>query len=126
MTLIPSQLTAQVPQGRVSSWITKNNTSIPIANVGDFDLRDVRIHVTEAFNDSGTDTIGVGYTGSVQAFATNTDVSSTGIKSVTLGSEVGYNQTAREITIYYNGQNSNASTGKALVTVFFDRVPPTP
>ena len=96
-----------------------------ILPVGAYVMR-VHIHVTTAFNDSGTDQIKVGYTGTTEAFATLTDVSSTGVKSVTAGANVGYQTVSVPVNAYYVGQNSNATTGKAIVILEYVLCPPIP
>jgi hypothetical protein len=83
----------------------------------------VSIEVTQAFNSDGTDLLSVGYSGSTAAYATATDVSTTGIKTVTLGTGVGYSATARDVIATYAAGGSAPSTGKALVSVAYQRVP---
>ncbi len=86
----------------------------------------VHIHVTTAFNDSGSDEIKVGYTSTTEAFATLTDVSSTGVKAPTAGANIGYQPVSRQISAYYVGQNNNASTGKAICLLEYALCPPIP
>jgi len=71
------------------------------------------IHVTQAF-DGGTDRISAGWDTDNDSIFTTTDVSSTGVKSVTLGSNEGYNGSGQAIEFYYT-TSGTATTGKALV-----------
>lgn len=83
-------------------------------------------HVTQAFNSDGTDEITVGYDADTDAFITAIDVSSTGVKSVTLGALNGYNGTARSVEAYYVNGGSEPSQGKALIILEFFPVPVQP
>ena len=83
----------------------------------------VHLHVTEAFNSDGTDNISVGWTGTTNALATNTDVATTGVKAVTLGANNGYNSTEQIVNAYYTNGGSEPTTGKAIVIVEFMVVP---
>lgn len=84
------------------------------------------IHVLTAFNSDGTDNITIGYTGTTNAFATSTDVSTTGVKTVTLGANVGYQTVSRQINAYYVNGGSEPSTGKAVVNLEYFLNPFTP
>lgn len=81
------------------------------------------IHVTEAFNSDGTDNISVGYDADTDAFITATNVSTTGVKSVMLGTLAGYNAAARNVEAYYVNGGTEPSTGKATVVLEYVRVP---
>lgn len=83
----------------------------------------VWVEVQEAFNSSGTDLVTVGYSGSASAYATAVDVSSTGVKAVTLGAGIGRSVgTARSAQAVYTPGGSAATTGKALVIIEYTRV----
>lgn len=82
----------------------------------------VHIHVTEAFNSDGDDQISVGYDADTDAFATATDVSTTGVKSVTLGTLAGYNATARDVEAYYVNSGTEPTAGKATVVLEYTLV----
>lgn len=84
------------------------------------------MHVTQAFNSSGTDNISVGYSGTTNAYCTNTDVSTTGVKSPTAGAGVGYQTTARAVNAYYTPGVADQTTGKCLVIVKCFRGPISP
>jgi len=77
----------------------------------------VFIQVLIAFNSSGTDLIRIGYTGTTNAFATDTDVSTTGIKSPTLGASAGYQTGAHQVYAYYTAGVADQTLGKAVVNI---------
>jgi hypothetical protein len=80
-------------------------------------ITNITIDVITAFDDTGTDLLNVGKTGTTNAFVSALDVAATGRKAPTilLGGVV---QSAK-----YTGQNANAAAGKASVCVMyaFDR-----
>jgi hypothetical protein len=82
------------------------------------------VNVITAFNDSGTDLIDVGISGTTQKFVAALDVAATGLKTVNVvAAEIGIVQTpARAVIATYNGQNANASTG-ALVLMALCFIP---
>jgi hypothetical protein len=83
-------------------------------------------HVTEAFNSDGTDTIVVGSDANDDAIVTSVDVSTTGIKSLTLGTSAGFNGSAQQIKIVYSNGGSEPSTGAALFIFETAKVPNSP
>ena len=109
---------------RLAAWVADDKQTAAMGKLpANAVVTNVRIQVTEAFNSDGTDLISVGYTGATTAFATTTDVSSTGIKSVTLGSGVGFTATARDVNAYYANGGTEPTLGKALVILEYYRVP---
>jgi len=83
----------------------------------------VSMDVTEAFDGGGAKTISVGYDGDVDAYAVAVDVSSVGIKTLTLGSGVGFDPTARQdVDATYSG--SSPTTGKAHAVIEYFLLPP--
>ena len=82
---------------------------------------DTKIHVTEAFNGSGANTIEIGASGDNDAYATATDVSTIGIKDPADGISMGYNSSATSSAVFglYTDSNSDATAGKALVQLFY-------
>ena len=112
---------------RLAGWVTYSSPTLVLGTLpSNFFIDRINLHVQTAFNAGGNNNLSVGYTGSQQAFGTNTAVSGTGRKSVTMGSSEGLNTTARTVTAYYTQSGGAATTGKAFVEVFFTRVPPTP
>lgn len=82
------------------------------------------VHVVTGFNDSGTDTLIVGFIGSTtddNAYATLLDLSAVGyIVLDELAATTNIQQTVdTTVTCVYAGQNSNATAGVADVIVFY-------
>lgn len=84
------------------------------------------VHVTTAFNDSGTDTLDVGFRGATStddpdAYATLLDLSAVGfIAFDELAATTNIMQAAEAtLTWRYNGQNSNATAGVAYIVVVY-------
>ncbi len=111
------------PTERLAVELTKTRTN---AGMGTLPARSVVtgafLQVTQAFDSSGTDTISCGYDADNIAFFTATDVSTTGIKTVTMGSLLGYNATARDVEAYYVAGGGAPTTGKAVVVLEYYRV----
>ena len=104
----------------LAGWVASGSQPVllgilPIASY----VARVHVHCTTAFNGDGTDNITVGYTGTTNAFSTNADVSTTGVKTITLGANIGYQTVSREINAYYVNGGSEPTTGRALVIVEF-------
>jgi hypothetical protein len=85
-------------------------------------VHDIIIHVTTAFNGTGTDLVSVGWSADPDALSTAQDVSNTGVLSPTHGANDGYNDTAQTVEVLYADANGDASTGKALVVVIYAQV----
>jgi hypothetical protein len=114
---------SSIPLERLQGWVADDATNPSLGTLpADSYVVNVRIQVTELFNSDGDDLISVGYDADNIAFATTTDVSTTGIKTVTLGSLAGYNATARSVEAYYTDTGSAPTTGKALVILEYFRV----
>ena len=84
------------------------------------------VHIKTAFNDSGTDTLDVGFRGATttddpDAYASLLDLSAVGfIPFDELGATTNIMQDAEAILTWrYNGQNSNASAGVAYIIVVY-------
>lgn len=75
------------------------------------------INVTTLFNDSGTDLLDIGVSGTQEKFAADVDVSSAGLKTTgVVLAQVGAVQSgAQAVTAIYAGQNANANQGAAVV-----------
>lgn len=127
MTLVNAFQDRQASGGRMTAWVTKNsqNPALGILQPNTYFVR-AHVHVTEAFNSDGSDTLTVGYDTDSDAFITSVDVSTTGIKSVTLGALAGYNSTARKVEAYYVNGGSEPTTGKALVILELFSTPTQP
>lgn len=123
MTLLSSTYTGlpqSSPSSRLQAWVTKA-TKTPTMGIiqAPFYFARAHVHVTEAFNSDGTDTLVVGYSTDTDAFVTTVDVSTTGVKSVTLGTLQGYNSTNYTALATYTAGGTDPTTGKALVILEF-------
>lgn len=82
------------------------------------------VHVVTAFNDSGTDTLDVGFIGGTtdeDAYATLLLVSAVGFIALDeLAATTNIQQSVTTtVTCRYNGENANASAGAADVTIMY-------
>lgn len=82
------------------------------------------VHVVTGFNDSGTDTLDVGFIGGTtdaDAYATLLDLSAVGFIALDeLAATTNIQQSVdTTVTCIYNGQNNNASAGAADVIIWF-------
>jgi hypothetical protein len=82
------------------------------------------VHIVTAFNDSGTDTLDVGFIGGTtddNAYATLLDLSAVGfIVLDELAATTNIQQSVTTtVTCKYNGQNTNATAGAADVTIMY-------
>lgn len=111
----------------LTAWLTSGSQTVRmgILPVGAYVVR-VHVHCTVAFNSDGTDNVTMGYTGTTNAYATSTDVSTTGIKAPTLGAGAGFDGTAREVNAYYVNGGTEASAGKALCIIEYFIAPRSP
>lgn len=108
----------------IAGWVTSGQQNPQLGTIPkNAVVRSVYIHVTQAFNSDGTDLLTVGHAEDPDAYVTNLDVSTTGVKTVSLGTGVGWNGTARAVDVTYTASGSAPTTGKALVIVIFDLVP---
>lgn len=82
------------------------------------------VHIVTAFNDSGTDTLDVGFIGGTtddNAYATLLDLSAVGfivLDELAATTNIQQSQTTT-VTCKYNGQNTNATAGVADVTIMY-------
>lgn len=130
MSTITSPLTGrpvQSPSGRLQAWITKDSQTVKLGVLkAPYYIARVHVHVTEAFDSDGSDEIRLGDSTDTDRFFTLTDVSSTGVKTPTLGAGNGYNGTSYTVNAQYVNGGSEPTTGKALVIAEFFRVPTSP
>lgn len=117
---------AQVHQQ--AGWITHSSTmwtgeEIPAGYI----LLEAHMHVVEEFDSDGTNLARGGHAGDDDAFFTDEDVSTTGVKTLTSGAELkNYSGTARTPQAKYTPGGSAATTGKALVVYTYAPVPTEP
>lgn len=110
----------------LAAWVRFDRQNPTLGTIaGRFMVTNVRMYVDTAFTSSGTDQITVGYDGSVSAYASAVDVSTTGIKTPTLGFAVGLPDTSdrRTVEAYYTAGGGAPGAGKALVVVEYCQVP---
>jgi hypothetical protein len=102
----------------LAGWLTSGtqNITLGVLPIAAYVVR-VHIHCTTAFNAGGSDEIRVGYDADEDAYATLTDVSTSGVKTVTAGAGIGYDTTARSVEAYFVNTGAEPSAGRALVIV---------
>jgi len=111
------------PKMTMHGWLSDSTQTVTLgAFTTDCYVTNVHIQVTELFNSNGTDNISVGVTGDHEYFATNTDVSSTGIKTVTLGTGADHEASPTAVVAYYANGGTEPTTGKALVILEYVKV----
>lgn len=121
---VSSTVAFDAPLERVAGVVRFDSQTVTLGSVPPYAyVTNVRIHVTQAFDSSGTDQIQVGYSGTDNAYATNTDVSTTGVKSPTLGANVGYQSAAHSAVAKYAAGGTAPANGKAVVVVEYFRGP---
>ncbi len=86
----------------------------------------VDLWVEEAFDDTGTDLLTVGYDAVVDAYVASISVAAGGLREhiteahgnagATLGT---MDATSRAVEAYYTGQNANAAAGKAYIVIHY-------
>lgn len=87
-------------------------------------ILEINVDVLTAFNDTGTDLLDIGKSGSAEFFAANLDLSSVArvLGSSDAAKLTNYVDTGTsQVTVQalYTGQNSDASAGSARVTVIY-------
>lgn len=108
-------------------WVTSGRQTVDLGSLpADTYIMRAHCHVTQAFNSNGTDTVTVGSDADPDSIVTSVDVSSTGIKTLTLGVSAGYNSAAQQIKIVYANGGSEPSTGAALFIFETAKVPSSP
>lgn len=111
----------------LTGWVTSGRQTVDHGALpADTYIMRAHVHVTEAFNGSGTDNITVGSDADPDAIMTSVDVSTTGIKSVTLGVNAGYNGNAQPLKLFYVNGGGEPTTGAALVILETAKVPSSP
>lgn len=111
----------------ISSWITHSRQTVDLGALpADTYLMRAHCHVTQAFNSDGTDTITVGSDADPDSIVTSIDVSTTGIKTCTLGVNAGFNTNAQQIKIVYSNGGTEPTTGAALFLFETAKVPNSP
>ena len=94
----------------------KNLLSVPAGAI----VWDIDVYVSTAFNDSTTDTIDIGITGSSTRYDTGVDVSGTGFATLSLSNIPDY-MSATYVTATYVGGTGDASQGAAYIYIWYTR-----
>jgi len=111
----------------ITYWVTYSRQTIDLGRLPpDTYIMRAHVHVTQAFNGSGSDTVTVGSDADPDAILTSVDVSTTGIKSTTLGVNAGYNSLAQPLKIFYANGGGEPSAGAALIIIETAKVPDSP
>ena len=78
-----------------------------------------------AWNASGSDSVRCGFSGTPQAYITNTDVSSVAVHAVTLGASIGLQTVARTVQASYVAGSGTPTQGTTDVylEIFIARAP---
>lgn len=111
--------------GRLEAWVeyTDDGAAVLLGTLpADSFIVNVMVHITTAFNGTGTDLVSVGWTADVDAIGVAQDVSSTGVTEFTHGANDGYNSSSQTLNAYYVDANGDASAGKALIVVTYAQV----
>lgn len=115
------------PISLLIGWVTYSRQTIDLGSLpADTYILRGHCHVTQAFNSNGTDLVTVGSDADTDSIITSIDVSTTGIKSITLGSSAGFNASAQQIKIFYANGGTEPTTGAALIILEIARTPPSP
>lgn len=123
-TTVRQVLTGQGAVRALAAWVAAAATNPALGTLpADAYVPRVHVHVTEAFDSDGTDALTVGTDADPEAYATAVDVSTTGVKTVTLGASAGYGAAAQAVEAYYTAGGSAPTTGRALVVVEYLAVP---
>lgn len=120
-SIVPATATTaqQVYQSRGTVAYTDTSAKDLFTIPANADVVGITVNVTTVFNDSGTDVLDVGKTGTGNHFRNDLDVSAGG-QTVTGWSNLGdVGGSAVTVTATYTGQNANSSAGAATVIFFW-------
>ena len=103
------------PSGRMQAWITKDSQSVTLGILKTpYYVARVHLDVEEAFDSDAGDEIRLGDSTDPDRFFTLTDVSSTGVKTPTLGVGEGYNSTSFTVVAEYVNGGSESARDESL------------
>ncbi len=109
----------------IEGWVTDSAQNPSLGTIAaDCIVTRVTVFVVEAFDDSGTDLLDVGYDGNTGAYVNGMAVDEIGEDVIASPGSV--DSSARAVEAYYTGQNADAAAGKALVIVEYMKVTATP
>jgi hypothetical protein len=105
--------------GTLEGWVLDNAQNPILGVLPQFAIvTGVDVWVQEAFNSDGTNLLMVGYDALANAYVTALDVSTTGVKTPTMGSTVGAQDlTERQVEAYYVNGGTEPTTGRAHITI---------
>ena len=100
-------------------WVTHEADTVILGAVpANYFVSQVFVWVQEEFDSDAADNLTIGYDGDSDAYATTIDVSSTGVKSVTLGGSGRIiDATGRTVKAYYDDAGSDATTGEVHIYI---------
>lgn len=104
-----------------SLFFTTNGTATHLFNLPPHSvILRFMVEVVTAFNDSGTDLLDIGSSGTADAYANDVDLSTAG-QVIVEESALGLTATRGVTEVFgkYSGQNSNATAGEARVSVVY-------
>lgn len=101
---------------RAAGWLTSSSTTLTLPQIpANHVVLRAGMQVTEAFDSSGTDLARSGDATDDDRYTTDVDVSTTGLKSLAAGADLGlYSSVVRTPQFKYAPGGSAATTGKAL------------
>ncbi len=102
-------------------WVTHDAQTLTLDQIpADHVMLRRSTEVAEAFDSDGTDFIRTGHDTDDDAYSQDVDVSSTGLKTLTDGVDIGeYSSSARTPKATYSNGGSEPTQGKALITFEF-------
>ena len=122
-----TELQTAIEVGVLEGWVLDDaqNPSLGTLPVNAF-VYAVDLWVEEAFDDTGTDLLTVGYDAVVDAYVASISVAGGGDREhitevhANAGATLGtVDATSRAVEAYYTGQNANAAAGKAYIVIHY-------
>ena len=122
-----SEMQDEIKHGVLEGWMADDaqNPSLGTLPANAFVIA-VDLWVEEAFDDTGTDLLTVGYDAVVDAYVTSITVAGAGVREhitevhAAAGALIGtVDATSRAVEAYYTGQNANAAAGKAYIVIHY-------
>lgn len=102
----------------LEGWLAVSEQTLTLAALPEyFVVYAINVWVSEAFNSDGADEVTVGHDADVDAYMTSLDVSSTGVKSPTLGADAKKVESNKTVRAYYTAGGSTPTTGEVHVLV---------
>jgi hypothetical protein len=122
----PARPTTSTRLEVLRAWVT---AGVPTVDLGSIPpgvrIKEITLYVAEAFN-GGTDTISIGWAAVPTAITVAQAVTTTGDKTPSYGAFAKIRLTTSQAIQAYHADTGTATTGRALVEVFFTRIPTMP